>query len=375
MRPPQKEIIASITLLRHRRVERVPLSGDHHLVYSNLAAKCVNCNRTLEERTPREPFPEGLESRGSDGPTNSGPTNSVASRATMADAHISMSNPAATAKWKQFLEETPPNSSVKISGLVSTGTDVHGAPRVVISPLIRLHCEHDGGLRIFKAAGDAQLWSNRCYCFITYRCRNCLVSSKTIAVVIEWEAGGSTEVMKLGEFPPFSTPISPRIPKLLGDPELDLYRKGVHALDHGLGIGAASYFRRIVESQWKLLVTEIRKAAEQLGIEDLSAYDKALESNQFKSALESLKDAMPEKLLLPGGQNPLTLLHRPLSKQLHGQSDDDCLQQAKDIQLVLEALLDNVATVLKNRAELNAAANRLQTPAKSTNDQLRASGV
>lgn len=293
----------------------------------------------------------------------------------MADAHVSMSNTAAPAKWKQFLEETPPNSPVKISGLVSMGAGVHGPPFVVTSPLIQLHCEHDGGLRTFRADDDIQLRGDPCYSFITYRCRNCLASTKTFAVVVEWDTGGNTEVMKLGEFPPFSTPISPRIPKLLGSPDLDLYRKGVQALDHGLGIGAASYFRRIVESQWKLVVTEIRKAAERLGFEDLSAYDRALESNQFKNALESLKGAIPEKLLLPGGHNPLALLHRPLSEQLHAQSDDDCLQQAKDIQLVLEALLDNIATVLKNRAELNAAANRLQNSAKQTNQQSRASSA
>ncbi|MDE0109220.1 MAG: hypothetical protein OXN96_15515 [Bryobacterales bacterium] len=132
-------------------------------------------------------------------------------------------------------------------------------------------------------------------------------------------------VTKLGEFPPFSTPIAPRIPKLLSGLDLDLYRKGVRAMDHGFGIGAASYFRRVVESQWELLVTEIKKGAEELG-HDVRKYDHALEPHQFKSAVKSLKDTIPDKFLLPDGQNPLIMLHQLYSRQLHNLSDEHCLQ-------------------------------------------------
>ena len=66
------------------------------------------------------------------------------------------------------------------------------------------------------------------------------------------------------------------------------------------------YFRRIVEEQWQCLVTEIRKAAERLGVEDLKVYDAALQETQFSNAVEMLADAIPEKLLILGGENPLT---------------------------------------------------------------------
>ena len=88
------------------------------------------------------------------------------------------------------------------------------------------------------------------------------------------------------------------------------------------------YFRRIVEEQWQCLVTEIRKAAERLGVEDLKVYDAALQETQFSNAVEMLADAIPEKLLILGGENPLTLLYRPLSRQLHRLTDEECLQQA-----------------------------------------------
>ena len=187
-------------------------------------------------------------------------------------------------------------------------------------PVLDLHCERDGGTRTFGPAEDLTFWRREDYTVIKYTCRNCRKKTKAFALAIQCSRKGDVMVMKLGEFPPLSTPISPRIPKLLSEPDLDLYRKGVRAMDHGFGIGAASYFRRVVESQWELLVNEIKKAAEKLGL-PVGKYDSALESHQFKSAVKSLKDAIPDKLLLPDGQNPLTLLYELYSRQLHDLSE------------------------------------------------------
>lgn len=107
-------------------------------------------------------------------------------------------------------------------------------------------------------------------------------------------------------------------------------------------------------------MTKIREAAERLGPQDLRLYDAALKATQFSSAVDSLMNAIRAKLLLPGGHNPLTVLHQPLSTQLHGLSDKECAQQAQATRLVLTALLENVAVVLKDQRELMAAASSLQ---------------
>ena len=198
------------------------------------------------------------------------------------------------------------------------------------------------------------------YKFITYQCRDCQAVSKTFAVLIVLQNNdGDVEVMKLGEYPPFSAPISSKIRKLLSGSDLELYRKGVRAEAQGLGIGSATYFRRIVEEQWKHLVKEIRQAAKELGISDLNVYDRALRETQFSKAVEMLEHKIPEKLLILEGKNPLTLLYRPLSKQLHGLTDQECLQQAAGIRVVLTALLENIADVLKDQDELREAVARL----------------
>ncbi len=273
-----------------------------------------------------------------------------------------MSISEASAAWKSFLETTPPNTQMEIQGVAAQRRESgYYSIWFLSAPHIHLHCEHDDGSRRFEFTGGKEIHvsSSWNYNFITYQCRDCGTTKKTFAVLIIRD-GADCKVMKLGEYPPFSAPISSRIEKLLTKSDLEFYRKGVRAEAQGLGIGAATYFRRIVEEQWQRLVTEIRRAAERLGVEDLGVYDAALRETQFSKAVAMLKDAIPEKLLIVAGKNPLTLLYQPLSQQLHELTDEACLQQAADIRVVLTVLLENIADVMKDQDELSAAATRLK---------------
>lgn len=166
--------------------------------------------------------------------------------------------------------------------------------------------------------------------------------------------------MKLGEYPPFAAPTSGRVQRLLTKDDLRLFRKGLRAEAQGLGVGAASHFRRIVESQWKLFVQELKDAAAEVGMTDLAVFDAALKETQFSRAVDMLKDAIPGKLRILGGENPLTLLYKPLSVQLHSLSDAEYLQQAADIRVVLTVMLENIADVLKDQDELKNAVAHLK---------------
>ena len=269
-------------------------------------------------------------------------------------------------KLKVFLELEPPNTPVRIPELAEQVRNKYDQTnwkvRRVAPKLLQLHCDVDDGVRRFDASEENS--PGQGFQFLTYVCRDCGRSNKTYALVtelLESNSGEHTvEIMKLGEYPPFSAPISARIQKLLGKDDLELYRQGSRSEAQGLGIGAATYFRRIVDSHWQLLVTELQQAAEKLGHADLAVFDNALKETQFSSAVEMLKDAIPDKLLILNGENPLTLLHSPLSVQLHGLTDEECLQQAADIRTVLTALLENIPDVLKDQEDLKNAANRLK---------------
>jgi hypothetical protein len=264
--------------------------------------------------------------------------------------------------WKTFLQSTPPNVAETIENLFGLNhPQARSETWSIALPEIEVHCGTCDGIRIFSTSSDYLFddWK-----FVTYKCKNCETHSKTFALIAVQAPKNSVkttaEVMKLGEFPPFGAPVSARVAKLLGKEDLELYRKGMRAEAQGLGIGAASYFRRIVDNQWRTLVDEIREAAAKLGETDLTLFETAKKETQFSKAVEMLRDAIPSKLLILGGENPLTLLYRPLSVQLHGLSDYECLQQANDIRLVLTALLENIAEVMKEKDELKEAVSRLK---------------
>lgn len=280
----------------------------------------------------------------------------------------------AMTEMRRFLEATPPNCPVVIPGLARPARTqgipnpsvvrwtVSGAPERV-----RLHCDVDDGVRRFELDTYASNTFDLGFRFLAYSCRDCDKATKTYALLTELKAVDEegresrvAEVMKLGEYPPFGAPIAGRIQKLLNSKDLELYRKGSRSEALGLGIGAATYFRRIVESRWQLLVKELRHAASRLGHTDLAVFDHALRETQFSAAVKKLKGAIPDKLLILNGENPLTLLYSPLSVQLHELTDEQCLRQAADIRIVLTALLENIADVLKDQQELKSAAHRLR---------------
>jgi hypothetical protein len=86
----------------------------------------------------------------------------------------------------------------------------------------------------------------------------------------------------------------------------------------------------------------------------------AIKETQFSKALESVKDALPQSLLI-NGHNPMTLLHSALSEGLHAQTDERCLEIAHAVRIVLGELADRLGQALKDEAELNTALSRLMT--------------
>jgi hypothetical protein len=138
-------------------------------------------------------------------------------------------------------------------------------------------------------------------------------------------------------------------------------QQAVHRPRIGVDRGTAVQFRTFPAQpgQRALGVAQTWPADHQLA-NLLTAGDRDLKQTQFSTAVEMLKDAIPPKLLILDGRNPLTLLYRPLSAQLHDLTDEECLQQAADIRLVLNESFDNIGRVLRDEEELRGAVNRLQ---------------
>jgi hypothetical protein len=143
-------------------------------------------------------------------------------------------------------------------------------------------------------------------------------------------------------------------------PHRDLFLKGRRSEFQGLGIGAFSYYRRVIENEKGRLLDEIikvarRLSAPQLQIDNLEA---AKKESQFSRAIDLVKSAIPAELLI-NNRNPLTLLHSALSEGLDALTDEQCLDLATSVREVLFELADRIGRALKEQAGLDSAVARL----------------
>jgi len=261
--------------------------------------------------------------------------------------------------FAEFLASSPPDTGSEIWDLFKPD----GPSFVLADPDVILYCDSDEcqGPRKFERIGGyirtiEQTWK---YEFLTYRCRNCRRTTKIYAIAARWKSAKVGEAFKIGEIPTFGPHTPARVISLIG-PDKELYLRGRRSENHGLGIGAFSYYRRVVENQKGRIIEEIAKVSKKLGAkpEVLKSFEEAAKETQFSKAIDEIKDGIPPVLLIDG-HNPLTLLHSALSEGMHAKTDEECLEIAKEIRVVLTELADRISQALKEHAELKNAVTRL----------------
>ena len=187
---------------------------------------------------------------------------------------------------------------------------------------------------------------------------------KTFSLAAFWDGDdfASGKCYKYGELPEYGPPTASRLIKLIG-PDRDMFLKGRRCENQGLGIGAFSYYRRVVENQKNRILSEIITVAKTLGAptETVQELEAAKVETRFSQALANMKDSIPQALLI-NGHNPLRLLHFALSNGLHGRDDAYCLEQASSIRVVLAELSERLAQALKDEAEVKRALSHLLKP-------------
>jgi hypothetical protein len=143
-------------------------------------------------------------------------------------------------------------------------------------------------------------------------------------------------------------------------PDRELFLKGRRAELRGLGIGAFAYYRRVLEQQKSRIIEEMRKVAARLEVPAaiLKRFDEAVAESQFSTAVDKIKDAIPESLRIKN-QNPLLLLHDAVSEGLHRKTDEECLELATSIRVVLTELAERISNALKDDQELKQALDRI----------------
>jgi hypothetical protein len=273
---------------------------------------------------------------------------------------------------REFLERQPPSRMVGITDLWrrvrSTGG---GWNDRLTAPELQLHCDNDNckGLRYFRCTDNGLTFyssSDEAEGHLIYLCWNCQGTHKRFSLHAKRRTTEPSadlnpgECYKYGELPAFGPVTPPRLLRLFEN-ERDNFLKGRRCEGQGLGIGAFAYYRRVVENQKNRILDEVIKACKVLKVppETIKLLEDAKKQTQFSNAINSIKDAIPQGLLIDG-DNPLLLLHAALSGGLHAKTDEECLSFAHDARIVLVELAERLDQTMKDEAELNAAVKRLR---------------
>lgn len=216
---------------------------------------------------------------------------------------------------------------------------------------------------VFLPLAFPTIHSEHACAVLHFLCRNC--STGLRRYLIEFEHVGENDarfkvaVHWLSPSAPEDEPDRTR--NHLGGNLLEYYRAGREAEAARLGLGAFTYYRRVVEGLKDEIFDKIIQVAEQETthaalIEQLK---RAKEHRQFETSFKEIKGVLPRRLLI-GNMSPISLLNTSLSNGIHAHSDSDCLEIAQDVRMVLGHLLQRLEELLReDDVHLRAAVQRL----------------
>lgn len=275
--------------------------------------------------------------------------------------------------FKEFLEDYPVGTTQKVSGYYrrddKTNVAAYLYPRA--TPTLSLYCAECGGIRHFNG-----IWTHYTYIngntepedFLVYTCQNCKITQKHFCLISHaiGDGEGNGQIIKIGEFPELHIKLPSNLRKLIGD-DFDYFIKGLKCERNGLGVGAYTYYRRVLENQKDRLLGEILKVSKKLSAkkEIIQTIEAAIKETQFTKAINMVKDSLPESLLIDG-HNPFKLLHIALSIGIHNETDEECLKIAHNIRIVLIDLAERIKLAMSEQKGIkNAVASLLKFNDKS----------
>jgi hypothetical protein len=261
---------------------------------------------------------------------------------------------------KDFFEKIPPNNHCKITNNIYE--DIKKSKFLYI-PEITLFCNNEKclGERLFvKKNYSTYYLENEKLDFLIFSCKNCGIEKKIYSLFIFFDSTNNLVIFnKIGELPLFGQRTSSKLIELVG-PDKEYFLLGRRCENQGLGIGAFTYYRRVVENQKNRIFDKIIEVAKKVSIKNeiISDLESAKLETQFKTGVDKIKHALPESLLIDG-HNPLVLLHKALSEGVHEKSDSECLELASSIRIILAELTKKASNVLKEDAEVKSALSNL----------------
>ena len=233
----------------------------------------------------------------------------------------------------------------------------------VSTPDLNLFCNSDscGGMRVFSNTSDSVAlgacdWQE---VVMTFNCRNCKKGVKYFAVLVYRDKNDQGEAFKIGEWPPHGARIHTHVKSLIGSSH-EVFLKGRRSENQAMGIGAFSYYKRVVEEQMASFLDEIIRVSEcvQSPPEVKTQLEKAKKEEGLSKMAEQVTQVIPNVLRMDG-HDPISLLSEALAKAEKVQSDEEYLELAKSIRVILTHLGSKIHQVLNEGADIKKVVHLL----------------
>ncbi len=259
---------------------------------------------------------------------------------------------------KQFLEEFP---LYRIFSFEPRKNWERFAIEELPTPAINLYCDNCGSVQTYNVNEATKYtqpygFTNNHIFRLQYICTGCHQNVREFFLKFNELSTFDEEnkehiyqlqMKKVGQYPAWNIDMDVEVEKLLGD-HADLYKKGLTCESQGYGIGAYSYYRRIVEEIIDQLLVSIE---ELIPAEDKEKYAAALvevkKTTVTQDKIELVKNLLPASLR-PNNINPLGALHSALSEGLHAESEEECLEYAEAVR---DALVFLVNRLIRTKSE------------------------
>lgn len=154
-------------------------------------------------------------------------------------------------------------------------------------------------------------------------------------------SGISIYIQKIGQFPSYEIEPHPSIQKYLTEEDNANYRKALTTLSVSFGIGSYAYFRRIIENEIRRIIKDISE----LEFEGVENVKQAFSTFEIDHQMDKLIDVVTKYLprsLTELGDNPVRLLYKQLSNGIHQFSEEECIEKAKLIDILLKYVIHKV---------------------------------
>ncbi len=178
-------------------------------------------------------------------------------------------------------------------------------------------------------------------------CQSCktkidfLIKSTSDKRFEERGTGINIYIQKVGQFPPYEIEPEAVIQKYLTEEDIGNYKKALTTLSVSFGIGSYAYFRRIIENEIKRIIKDISEL-EFEGADNVRSAYKVFESDHQMSKLIDVINKYLPTSLKELGDNPIKLLYEQLSGGIHQFSEEDCVEKAKHIDILLKFVIKKV---------------------------------